>query len=154
MLPVGRSLLKAGRRKALTVAWVAYGLLTLALPWLVMELAGEAGSFFPIELRGGWLALWLPLLAGLIGLVMSCVWFGWYLGVCFAFNGHNNEVGGACRIEEFKQFIRFRLTEDGLTGYVIAVDKPQMPGRNLKPKVVDVFHLRVKPAGGASAAAK
>jgi hypothetical protein len=85
---------------------------------------------------------------------MSCVWFGWYLGVCFAFNGHNNEVGGACRIEEFKQFIRFRLTEDWLTGYVIAVDKPGMPGWGLNPKVVDIFHLRVKPTGDATVAAK
>jgi hypothetical protein len=85
---------------------------------------------------------------------MSCVWFGWYLGVCFAFNGHNNEVGGACRIEEFKQFIRFRLTENGLTGYVIAIDQPQRKGSDLKPKIVDVFHLRVKPADGATVPAK
>ncbi|HEX5081250.1 MAG TPA: hypothetical protein VFY40_04340, partial [Blastocatellia bacterium] len=162
MWPVGRSLLKAGHRKTLTLAWVAYGALTLALPWLVMEVSGETRSFFPIELRGGqlqgqlygWMELWLPIVAGLIGLVMSCVWFGWYLGVCFAFNGHNNEVGGACRIEEFKQFIRFRLTENGLTGYVIAVDKPGMPGWDLKPKVVDIFHLRVKPTGDATVAAK
>jgi hypothetical protein len=154
MCRVGGALLKAGRRKALAVAWVAYGALTLALPWIVREFEGDAESLFPIELRRGWIGLWLPLVAGLIGLVMSCVWFGWYLGVCFAFNGHNNEVGGACRIEEFKQFIRFRLTENGLTGYVIAIDQPQRKGSDLKPRIVDVFHLRVKPAGGATVPAK
>ena len=154
MRQVGRSLLKAGRRNALAVAWVAYGALTLALPWLVRKLGAQAESIFPIELHSGLFALWRPLVAGAIGLVMSCVWFGWYLGVCFAFNGHNNEVGGACRIEEFKQFIRFRLTEDGLTGYVIAVDQPKRHGRNLKPRVIDIFHLRVRSTGGAAAAAK
>src|ERR1043166_6045367 len=46
-----------------------------------------------------------------------------YATVCFAFNGHNNEVGGAARIENFKQFIRFRLTRNDITGYVIAVDQ-------------------------------
>jgi hypothetical protein len=86
---------------------------------------------------------------------MSCLWFGWYLGVCSLFNGHNNEAGGAARIEKFKQFIRFKLTEDGLTGYVIAVDDVSMigeqrdngewnDGRDLKPKLIDVFHLTVK----------
>ncbi|MGH9752224.1 MAG: hypothetical protein ACREA2_05520 [Blastocatellia bacterium] len=144
MRQVGRSLLKDGRRNALVIAWVAYGALTLALPGLVTELGGQPRASFPIEQRSGWLGLWWPLVAGAIGLVMSCVWFGWYLGVCFAFNGHNNEVGGACRMEEFKQFIRFRLTEDGLTGYVIAVDQPQQQRRDLKPKVIDIFHLRVK----------
>ena len=70
----------------------------------------------------------------------------------FAFNGHNNEVGGTARIEEFKQFIRFRLTKEGLTGFVIAVDDVsmidkddgkgrKMDGSDLKPKLIDVFHL-------------
>ncbi|HEY8461636.1 MAG TPA: hypothetical protein VIM99_14700 [Blastocatellia bacterium] len=154
MRQAGHALLKASRRKTLAAAWAAYGALTLALPWLVNKLEEQPGAPFTIELRSGWGGLFWPLAAGLIGLVMSCVWFGWYLGVCFAFNGHNNEVGGACRIEEFKQFIRFRLTEDGLTGYVIAVDHPRMPGRDLKPRLVDIFHLRVKPENGGASAAK
>jgi hypothetical protein len=55
-------------------------------------------------------------------------------------------------IEEFKQFIRFRLTKEGLTCYVIAVDDVsmidkddgkgrKMDGSDLKPKLSDVFHL-------------
>ena len=69
------------------------------------------------------------LAAALVGAVMCCYWFGWYLGVCFAFNGHNNEVGGAARIERFKQFVRVHLTPQGLTGYVIAVNDPTDTGR-------------------------
>ncbi len=103
------------------------------------------------------------ILSGIIGAVMSCIWFGWYLAVCFLnFQGHNNEVGGAGRIENFKQFIRFRLTKDSLTGYVIAVDDvsrigkpddskikvdgkiPRKDGSYLEPKLIDVFRLTVK----------
>jgi hypothetical protein len=72
-------------------------------------------------------------------MLMTCVWFGWYLAVSLAFQGHNNEAGGAARIEAFKQFIRFRLTENELTGYVIGVDKPQTNGSALTPKIIDVF---------------
>jgi hypothetical protein len=64
--------------------------------------------------------------------------------VCLEFNGHNNEAGGAARIERFKQFIRFRLTEDDLTGYVIAIDEPKTKGRLLAPRVIDVFRLVAK----------
>ncbi len=77
-----------------------------------------------------------------LGLVFSCVWFGWYLAVSLCFDGHNNEAGGGARIEQFKQLIRFRLTAEGLTGYVIAVDEPGAEGWTLKPCVVDVFEVR------------
>ena len=92
-------------------------------------------------------------LAAAVGALSSCVWFGWYLAVTFLlFNGHNNEVGGAVRIESFKQFIRFKLEKDKLTGYVIAVDdvsKVGAPdgngnlndGRCLSPKIIDVFSI-------------
>jgi hypothetical protein len=63
--------------------------------------------------------------AGLVGLVMTCVTFGWYLAVSLAFNGHNNEAGGAARIESFKGFIRINITPKALTAYVIGFDKPQ-----------------------------
>ena len=53
---------------------------------------------------------------------------GWYLAVCFMFNGHNNETGGAGRIEEFKGFVRVCLRKDSLTVYVIGVDRPQRKG--------------------------
>jgi hypothetical protein len=82
--------------------------------------------------------------ACLIGGVTSCVMLGWYLAVSLGFNGHNNEVGGATRIENFKQFIRIRLTRDTLSAYVIAVDDPQEEGKLLKPRIIDAFTLVVK----------
>ena len=92
----------------------------------------------------GWWMLVPIALACVFGAFLSCVWVSWYFAVCLGFNGHNNEVGGAARIEHFKQFIRFRLTENDLTGYVIAIDEPKTEGRSLTPKVIDVFRLVAK----------
>jgi hypothetical protein len=65
------------------------------------------------------------------------------LAVALAFDAHNNEAGGAARIEGFKEFIRFRINRDGLTGYVIGVDEPKADGGEgkLHPKVIDVFRI-------------
>ncbi len=78
----------------------------------------------------------------LLGAFLSCIWFGGYLAVSICFDGHNNEAGGGSRIESYKQFIRFRLTESSLTGYVIAIDQVEQDGRKLKPRLIDVFELR------------
>ncbi|HYX28462.1 MAG TPA: DUF998 domain-containing protein [Pyrinomonadaceae bacterium] len=97
---------------------------------------------------------WTPwLLAGLIGALMSCVWLGWYFAVSLVFDGHANEAGSTARTENYKQFIRFRLTRDTLTGYVIGLDFPHAPvdendprdGSTLKPRLVDVFTLTCGP---------
>ncbi|HEX8336440.1 MAG TPA: hypothetical protein VF621_06900 [Pyrinomonadaceae bacterium] len=152
--PVGERLLARFKGGALAIAWVILGALTIILPvWLVPPARAEGGGlwhtlvqpwFVPDDWTG-WLGLVPSVAAAVVGAVMCCYWFGWYLGVCFAFNGHNNEVGGAARIERFKQFVRFRLTREGLTGYVIAVNDPSDTGSELTPHVVDVFHLRPKP---------
>ena len=85
----------------------------------------------------------LCFLGAVIGALMSCVLFGWYLAVSLAFNGHNNEAGGAARIEGFKQLIRFRINRHGLTGFVIAIDEPNTSAGTgqLKPRLIDVFRL-------------
>lgn len=82
--------------------------------------------------------------AGFVGVLSSCVWLGWYFATALAFDGHNNEAGGAARIERFKQFIRFRLTDEGLTGFVVAIDDPEEDGNKLRPRLVDVIHLTRK----------
>jgi hypothetical protein len=117
---------------------------SLFLPY---EYGQSPGSFASFEWWGsfpGWWMLVPITLASVFGALLSCVWVSWYFAVCLGFNGHNNEIGGAARIERFKQFIRFRLTEDDLTGYVIAVDDPQEEGRLLSPRVIDVFRLTAK----------
>ena len=168
--PIGERLLARFKGGALAAVWVVLGTLTLVLPlWLVPSTPTNGGglwnwlvepwfvtdrqpwfwwpSWFPTWPDygwTGWLALLPTVLAAVVGAVMCCYWFGWYLGVCFAFNGHNNEVGGAARIERFKQFVRIHLTREGLTGYVIAINDPSDTGRELTPHVVDVFHLHPK----------
>ena len=145
---VGRWLLKRNSGVGLLLVWIVYGGVMLFLP----KLARQPAVFF--DWTGPW-GLIPAILAGLAGAVICCLWTGWYFAVCFAFNGHNNEVGGAARIENFKQFIRFRLTRDGITGYVIAVDDVSQintvdaqgrtrDGSDLKPKLIDVFHLKCK----------
>jgi hypothetical protein len=141
---IGRALAKLKSGWPLAIAWVALGAILLSIPF-VLDASREPNIFnsgglnMPDDsLHKLWLCLW----AALIGAVMSCVVFGWYLAVSLAFNAHNNEAGGAARIEGFKELIRFRINREGLTGYVIALDKPETDGSKLKPKIVDVFHVR------------
>jgi hypothetical protein len=138
---VGRWLLNRNTGVGLLIAWMLYGGLMLLLPWIVNRVFYGPPVFFDWT---GPIGLFPAVLAGLTGAVICCLWTGWYFAVCFAFNGHNNEVGGAARIENFKQFIRFRLTRNGITGYVIAVDKVGEAGSDLKPKLIDVFQLKCK----------
>lgn len=133
----------------LAVLWLVYGLWMLYVPFL---LPGERAL---LPFVSAFLIRYLPLLnfpqfplilacivAGLVGLVMTCVTFGWYLAVSLAFNGHNNEAGGAARIERFKGFIRIRLTPEDLTAYVIGFDKPEIDGNNLRVRIIDTFRLK------------
>ena len=153
VLPIGgKYLLSRNSRALLAGLWVVYGAVMLTLPYITRMFLPLPPVFTELS---GWWALVPALVAGAFGAVFCCLWTGWYFGICFAFNGHNNEVGGAARIEQFKQFIRFRLTPDGLTGYVIALDDVSavgernregriQDGRDLKPTLIDVFHLEPK----------
>jgi hypothetical protein len=133
---IGNQLARRGWRWALTVAWLVCGGVLLYLPF---ALRGAPGVWLD-----GW-GLALRFIAVIVlGGLMSCVWLGWYMAVSLEFHGHTNEAGGAARIEEFKEFIRFRLTRDTLTGYVIGVDQPLTQGANLKMRLIDVFQLTVK----------
>lgn len=152
-IPLARLLMRKDSRFGVALMWLAYGTVMLALPWITTMIQGPYEPVFSNTV--GWMGLWPSLLAGVAGLVICCLWTAWYFTVCHAFNGHNNEVGGAARIEGFKQFIRFKLTREGLTGYVIAVDdvskigEPDGAGKMtdgsvLKPRIVDVFQLKPK----------
>ena len=126
-------------RPLLSVAWLVFGLVMLVLPIVfhksVIEPGLLAGSYTRLNV------LFSASVAGAVGLGMSCVWLGWYFAVSLVFGGHANEAGSTARIEAYKEFIRFRLTEDALTGYVIGIDKPQTDGTKLSARLVDKFTL-------------
>ena len=165
---IGRELMRRNKRALLTIAWFVFGALMLTLPPLVYYWLTTTGSFpltstwsliflphtfdpaigFPpfstYEWWVSWTGWWqlVPIfLGGIFGAILSCVWLGWYFGVCLGFHGHNNEAGGAARIEKFKELIRFRLKKDSLTGYVIAIRDPKRSGKELDPYLIDIFHL-------------
>jgi hypothetical protein len=86
--------------------------------------------------------------AAVVAGVIFCVHqFGWYLFVTYLWGAHNNEAGAAVRCEKYKQWIRFHLKDDVLTGYVIGIDDPvDDPSKQVAvAKVVDVF--QIKPGG-------
>jgi hypothetical protein len=120
------------------LACTAWALLiaTLALPlqrkwsspWLLLALWLAAGSgVVGLALGLGELAPVSGLrfvLAFVAGGFFSCVWFGWYLAVSLGFGAHNNEAGGAARLDAYRHFIRFKVEPDRITGYVIGFDWP------------------------------
>ncbi|MBO0722355.1 MAG: hypothetical protein J2P41_16125, partial [Blastocatellia bacterium] len=135
----------------LLIAWITFGAMMLGLAFIggtplvdnIADYVTPAGRMFVGEER-------VKDVIGLIsacmaGGVTSCIWLGWYLAVSLGFNGHNNEVGGAVRLENFKGFVRIRLTEETLSGFVIAVDEPQKQGGLLRPRIIDAFTLVMKP---------
>lgn len=161
----GRALMRRNLRGLLTAAWILFGVVMLALPPVVYDFLIQSRDAMSPELYAGflwphsvdpvlpfsqyewwieWKGWWqlIPIfIGGVFGAFLSCVWLGWYFGVCLGFHGHNNETGGAARIEKFKQLVRFRLKKDSLTGYVIAIRDPQRCGKCLHPQIVDIFHL-------------
>lgn len=100
--------------KRLLIFWIVIGVLTLVS---IIYLSWDKP---PMQVTG-WRLFW----AGILGAVMTCIWFGWYLAVSLGFNGHNNEAGGGARLPRYRQFIRFKITKNKLTGYVIGIDIPQ-----------------------------
>jgi hypothetical protein len=132
---IGARLAKLKSGLPLAIGWVLFAAALLIIPFV---LPSPSSINVP---DGFWPTLFLCLYAGAIGAMMSCVLFGSYLGVALGFNGHNNEAGGAARIEGFKQLIRFRLTPEGLTGYVIGIDEVKTRGADLNPRIVDIFRI-------------
>ncbi|MBV9926755.1 MAG: hypothetical protein JOZ96_17180 [Acidobacteria bacterium] len=140
----------------LALVWMVYGAWLLYVPFLLpsdQALLPSVSNYLTSHVSSlnfpQFPAMLSCLAAGLVGLLMTCVTFGWYLATCLAFNGHNNEAGGAARIEGFKGFIRIRLTADELTAYVVGFDKPEIDGDKLKVKIIDTFKLKSAPGGTA-----
>jgi hypothetical protein len=131
---IGRALAKRRNGWPLAIGWVVFGALLLSIP----SIFHAAPLNLPVE---RWKIFLLCFYAGGVGALMSCVLFGWYLAVSLAFNGHNNEAGGAARSEKFRHLVRFRLNRNGLTGYVIAIDDVGTERKDLHPRLIDVFRI-------------
>lgn len=146
----------------LTILWFVYGALLIALPFALHKRSslhadsGNYSSFLPpsavawlqAQLGLGWPAVVALLLLSLLtvlalGFLLSMSFLSWYFAVSLAFHGHNNEVGGAGRIEKFRHILRVRVTREGLTVYAIAFKEPKTEGHELDLKLVDVFSLKV-----------
>jgi hypothetical protein len=113
------------------MAWVVIG--------MAVFFAATRGEPIPVD---GWRLI----IALLSGAIFSCVWLGWYFAISLAFNCHNGEAGGGARSERYRHIIRFKLTENTLTGYVIGIDTPMTDLKTQPPKfrLVDVFTLQAK----------
>ena len=98
-IPLGEWLMKRNSRAGLLVVWFVYGAVMLSLtylPYLRPTTPNEA--VFMADEWLGWMGLVPSILAGLVGAVFCCLWFGWYLAVALAFTA-TQRAGGAARIE-------------------------------------------------------
>jgi hypothetical protein len=169
----GAWLMKRGNAYLLAVAWVIYGLIVLVTPLLlfkyvqpsvqsinnisnlliepnVRSIGNIVNSFVGKYLPST--SSWLPvvillLIVAYLGYRMSRVWFSWYLAVSLLFNGHNNEAGGAARIQGYKHILRIKVEKDKLTVYVIGFDDAEIELDDLEPRLVDKFELKSTPLG-------
>lgn len=157
---------RLNNRATLLIVWFLFGLLLLLWPLvgklmphlpdgLSSFIRGLPGYNYPARLPVVHflaqyftsLEAWVDvldglLIAGIIGAVTSCLWFGWYLAIMLAFNAHNNEAGGAARLEGFKQFVRIKLTKNELTAYVVGFDEAVTDGNRPHLKLIDHFTIR------------
>lgn len=169
---LGSEILKQNNKFLLTFVWFLFGLLVLLTPIIAPYFSTSFISInHAINNFSQYLAQILAqqfitdytkliytiisfLFIGFVGHRMSRVWFSWYLAVSLLFNGHNNEVGGMARIEDFKHLVRVKVGEKKLTVYVIGLDyvKPELSELEAqksdeKPnlKLVDKFELDYLP---------
>ena len=123
--PLGKAMYRRAPAALVTALWLVQGLGAIAVlywgPW------GRVSA--------GWWSS--TALAWLVGGFVVPMQFGFYLLTCGAWSGHNNEAGITARATACKQWIRFHVTRDALTGYVIGIDDPT--ARRPVPRLIDRF---------------
>lgn len=147
---------RSAARVGLVLLWLLAGVISIAMPlhfpsatWVVWDL--EA---LRITDMAFWSVMGVVAGTGALTAIWSGLWFSWYLAVCLAFDRHNNEAGAVARIADFAEIVRIKLTPEALTAYVIGVDRVQTDGDKLRPRLVDVFTLRVQGEAPASASSQ
>ncbi|HUQ08484.1 MAG TPA: hypothetical protein VM261_38600 [Kofleriaceae bacterium] len=136
-LPFGRHLFARGGTGSV-IPLAAAGFLFAALTLVVATYAADGVAVEPHGVYE-YLVVWVG--GALLAMFFGCALFGWYLAIAGALDGHFNEIAAAALVDRYRQFIRFRLTPDGLTGYVIGVDQVSMDPAALRPRVVDRFEI-------------
>ncbi len=136
-LPVGRAIFaRGGRGHALPLA--AAGLVFAGLTLAVAIVAADGVAVAPEGVHEH-VVVWVG--GALLAMFFGCALFGWYLAIAGSLDGHFNEIAAAALVDRYRQFVRFRLTPDRLTGYVIGVDDVSMDPAALRPRVVDRFEI-------------
>lgn len=155
-------IMKKNNPALLALCWFAYGSLFLAAPFILLFLFPNSPTLYSIVnslteriveffkwqneyTPRVWISVMFSLaVVGWLGYYLSRIWFSWYLSVSLAFNGHNNEAGGAARIEDFKFILRVKVERDQLTVFVIGFDEARHELEKLKLKLVDKFTIKSK----------
>jgi hypothetical protein len=134
--PPAKALYRRAPAWLITALWLVQGLGAIGALWWA-----PWGHTTP-----GWST---AVLAVLVGAIVVPMQFGFYLLTCSAWNGHNNEAGITARLTLCKQWIRFHVTKDALTGYVIGIDDPM--ARSPVPRLIDRFVIAPEAATEAAA---
>ena len=148
---LGAVILKQESKFWLTLTWVVYGLIILFSPKIFNYLFPDFQtlnaiitsrspiyslqltnwlSFIGLTISAIWVHITLAFLViGFIGYRTSRVWFSWYFAVSLLFDGHNNEIGGLARIQDYKHILRVKVEPDKLTVFVIGFMKKNFHSR-------------------------
>ncbi len=124
------------------LAGVAHGLAHLTaiffISWTSIFAAQSAGVPVEMSLRGllGWYllpALWIFIVGALAGAFI----FGAYLLISLnVFGRHGDEAFASLGIEDWKNFLRIRITRDGLTIFPVGIDRVPRKWRDEAGEIV------------------
>ena len=147
---LAEQVMKTRNAALMLVVWLIYGAVVLASPALwklifastqtldeLLNVNTESMDVYGSSIS----AVLLLLVAYYIGYRFSCIWFSWYLCVSALFNGHNNEAGGAARIEGFKHILRIKVEPEKLTVYVLGFTEEKTELDELDVRLVDKFEI-------------
>lgn len=138
---------RAGFRRVWRWKWAGYAtVLWLAFPLQIVAIAllsDGAGGGVADESRR-----WFGLGAAILGGAMfSCLSLGWYLLVCLQWSWHGNDCGSVARIDDYAEFLRIKVTEDGAEVWAIGVDARETEQGDYPATIRLIDHFTVSTKG-------
>jgi hypothetical protein len=127
-----RAMYRRAPAPLITALWLLQGLGAIAALWWCPWPAAQPAPEWTTAV-----------LALVVGGIIAPMQFGFYVLTCSAWNGHNNEAGISARLTSCKQWIRFHVAKDALTGYVIGIDDPT--AHHPVPRLIDSFVIAPDP---------